>query len=62
MAALIKENAGGERRGIGPSTKAGFLNGSSVERFDPEGPKNPEREWRSNYQTKPLGGELDNGL
>ena len=46
---------------IGPSTKVGFSNGSRVERFELEGPKNPKRERRSGSQTKPLVIELDNG-
>jgi len=47
--------AGGERREIGLSTRVSFSNGKPVERFDPEGPKNPEGERRSVGRKRQLG-------
>jgi hypothetical protein len=39
-----------------------FLQGGWIERFDLEGPKNPNRERRFNRQAKLLNRELGNGL
>jgi len=58
---LIKQNAGGERREIGPSAKGSLSDGSRAERFEPEGPKNPEGERRLDNQTRTQRWELDNG-
>jgi len=52
---LIKRSAGGERRDIGLSTRVSFSNGKPVERFDPEGPKNPKGERRSVGRKRQLG-------
>jgi hypothetical protein len=50
----IKRDAGGERREIGPGAKVNLSSGEWVERFDPEGPKNPKGERRFKKLTKLL--------
>ena len=62
LAKTLNREADGERREIGPGIKVDFSTGGWVERFDPEGPKNPKGERRSKHRLKTLYLELGNGF
>ena len=51
----------GEREEIGRSRKAGRAVAEPVERFDPEGCKSPEGEWRSGKQSLEPAGKAATG-
>ena len=58
---LVIEAGCGEREEIGRIRKAGRQAANPAERFDPEGGKSPEGEWRQEAQSAGLVGEAGTG-